>query len=101
MRPAYSLRAAASSVPPADEAVHSGQVCLVHCMAGMSRSATIVIAYLMSRNRWPLRRALVHVKQCRSIIYPNRGFLRQLYEYDRLLFGKYSVPEAMLATPPW
>ncbi|CAI5460185.1 unnamed protein product [Closterium sp. Yama58-4] len=55
---------------------------LVHCLAGMSRSATIVIAYMMKTKGWDLRTALSHVRQCRPIVQPNIGFLRQLQEYE-------------------
>jgi len=49
---------------------------LVHCMAGISRSATIILAYLI-----PLlgfEKAYALVKSKRNIINPNRGFLFKL-----------------------
>ncbi|GJP45639.1 hypothetical protein CLOM_g5002 [Closterium sp. NIES-68] len=55
---------------------------LVHCLAGMSRSATIVIAYMMKTKGWDLRTSLSHVRQCRPIVQPNIGFMRQLQEYE-------------------
>ena len=53
--------------------------------AGMSRSVTIVTAYLMKSKGWDLRYALGHVKAKRPIAQPNLGFLRQLQEYESAL----------------
>eukprot|EP00897_Mesotaenium_endlicherianum_P006525 jgi/Mesen1/5900/ME000003S06924 len=58
---------------------------LVHCMAGVSRSATVVVAYLMRTHGWPLQKALEHVKRCRPVVHPNEGFLRQLREFEKKL----------------
>jgi predicted protein tyrosine phosphatase len=55
---------------------------LVHCMAGISRSATIVIAYLMSEKRLSFQDAYDHVKKRRRIVRPNDGFIRQLREFE-------------------
>lgn len=49
---------------------------LVHCAAGVSRSATIVIYYIMRSNRWTFAKSLQFVKQKRSVICPNEGFIR-------------------------
>ncbi|GAA6213857.1 dual specificity protein phosphatase 13-like [Lates japonicus] len=57
---------------------------LVHCIMGVSRSATLVLAYLMLRQRLPLRDALKHVVQKRAI-YPNRNFLSLLLKLDEQL----------------
>ncbi|XP_040499228.1 dual specificity protein phosphatase 26 isoform X1 [Ursus maritimus] len=57
---------------------------LVHCAVGVSRSATLVLAYLMLYHRLTLVEAIKKVKDHRGII-PNRGFLRQLLALDRRL----------------
>lgn len=51
---------------------------LVHCAAGVSRSATLVIAYLMKRKGMPFLEAYSFVKERRPIIRPNEGFLIKL-----------------------
>lgn len=53
---------------------------LVHCAAGVSRSATIVIAYLILHEKMEYHNAIAFVKQRRRIIKPNHGFLLQLRE---------------------
>lgn len=60
---------------------------LVHCIMGMSRSATLVLAYLMLQQRLSLGDALRHVVQKRAI-YPNRNFLSLLLKLDKQLTRK-------------
>ncbi|XP_054852914.1 dual specificity protein phosphatase 18 [Eublepharis macularius] len=64
---------------------------LVHCAAGVSRSAALCIAYLMKYHSMSLVNAHAWVKACRPIIRPNIGFWRQLIQYEEKLFGKTSV----------
>ncbi|KAH9508993.1 Dual specificity protein phosphatase 14 [Bulinus truncatus] len=64
---------------------------LVHCVAGVSRSASICIAYLMKYHRLSLEQAYRHVKRRRSVIHPNVGFWKQLIDYERRLFGRTTV----------
>lgn len=59
---------------------------LVHCRVGVSRSATLVLAYLMLKERLTLVEAICAVKENRGVA-PNRGFLRQLVRLDRQLYG--------------
>ena len=60
---------------------------LVHCNAGISRSASFVIAYLLQKRVFVyFDDAYRHLKKVRPIIEPNNGFKRQLKEFEgRLL----------------
>lgn len=58
---------------------------LVHCMIGTSRSATIVIAYLMWKQKMRYEDAYNFVKKKRKIICPNSGFKEQLKIFEGLL----------------
>ena len=62
-----------------------GKQVLVNCFAGVSRSATIVIAYLMYKNKWGVEDAISFVKSKRNIIYPNYGFVCQLFGLQDIL----------------
>lgn len=53
----------------------------VHCAVGVSRSAAIVLAYLMIHQHHGLLEAILKVKEHRWI-FPNRGFLKQLRALD-------------------
>lgn len=59
----------------------------VHCAVGVSRSAALVLAYLMIHHRLSLLSSIRHVQQKRWIC-PNRGFLRQLVALDQQLQPK-------------
>lgn len=61
---------------------------LVHCMAGMSRSASLVIAFVMRQNQWGLSQTLQYVKEKRPIVAPNPSFLRKLASWEERLSGK-------------
>ncbi|XP_008291355.1 protein phosphatase Slingshot homolog 3 [Stegastes partitus] len=63
----------------------SGQAVLVHCKMGVSRSASTVIAYAMKQQHWPLDVALPYVRDRRSIVKPNEGFMKQLQTYNGIL----------------
>lgn len=69
----------------------SGGKTLLHCIAGVSRSATLCIAYLMKYHRFSLLETFNYVKLRRPIIKPNCGFFRQLIEYEKDLFGYNTV----------
>lgn len=51
---------------------------LVHCSAGMSRSASIVIGYLIIYHNLDFEKAYHYVLSRRPCIYPNDGFIKQL-----------------------
>ena len=62
-----------------------GGICLVHCKLGVSRSTTFVIAYLMKYANLTTDEAFEFVKNKRSSIKPNDGFMRQLRMYEQIL----------------
>lgn len=65
---------------------------LVHCMAGISRSATFVLAFLMKHRGMRLLEAFEYVLERRPIVQPNVGFARQLLDLERELLGCASAP---------
>jgi protein-tyrosine phosphatase len=68
-----------------DGALQNNHKVLVHCEVGMSRSATVVLAYLMNRCGISYGQALNHVKTRRPIVRPNAGFAQGLLQYDQEL----------------
>lgn len=68
-----------------EEARANNKVVLVHCMAGISRSVTITIAYLMKYHRMSTNRAYQYLKDMRPAISPNLNFMGQLIEFERSL----------------
>lgn len=70
------------SFSSSDSVRNKGGRVFVHCQAGISRSATICLAYLMRTNRVKLDEAFEFVKQRRSIISPNFSFMGQLLQFE-------------------
>eukprot|EP00043_Microstomoeca_roanoka_P014945 m.148955 g.148955 ORF g.148955 m.148955 type:complete len:512 (-) comp16148_c0_seq3:417-1952(-) len=65
-----------------DAARHAGKKVLVHCQAGVSRSAAMVIGYLMYSEQMTLDEAHQAVRLQRDIISPNLDFMGELKEYE-------------------
>lgn len=65
------------------EGLSKGAV-LVHCYFGVSRSATVVIAYFMKKYQLTYHEAFERVKARRGIVYPNQGFVSQLKLYREM-----------------
>jgi len=61
----------------------AGKNVVVHCAQGKSRSATVVIAYLMVVKNLTYLDALKIVQQKRPIALPNQGFEGQLKEFEK------------------
>lgn len=64
---------------------------LVHCSAGISRSPTLVLAYMMKKNHWTLEEAFDKMRKLRQIVDPNVSFIIQLREWEKFLLSS-SVP---------
>lgn len=60
----------------------SGRI-LVHCFAGKSRSASLVIAYLMKTLKMTYMNAFRYVQSHRAVVEPNLGFELQLYAFEK------------------
>jgi len=65
-----------------DKSLATGGKVLVHCNDGMSRSASLVIAYIMQTYGMDFRSALHYVQQRRFCVQPNDGFEQQLKEFE-------------------
>ncbi|KAE9550104.1 hypothetical protein FO519_006679 [Halicephalobus sp. NKZ332] len=68
-----------------ETAKRSNEKVLVHCLAGISRSATLAIAYIMRSMGKTSDEAYKFVKARRPSISPNFNFLGQLLEYEKQL----------------
>ena len=74
-----------------DGALESGGSVLVHCHAGRSRSCSLVLAWLMTRRKWTLKKALEFLHERRPQAAPNAGYLQQLAALEAKLFGTQTV----------
>jgi len=70
-----------------DNALEQNGAVLVHCAAGISRSPSFVIGYLMRKRRMSFEDAFQLVKSKRPIIEPNYGFIHQLQLFEKMNFG--------------
>ncbi|XP_028936987.1 dual specificity protein phosphatase 5 isoform X1 [Ornithorhynchus anatinus] len=70
----------------------TGGKILVHCEAGISRSPTICMAYLMKTKKFRLEEAFDYIKQRRSMISPNFGFMGQLLQYESEILSSTPNP---------
>jgi len=84
-----------------DEARNQGNSVLIHCAAGVSRSSTITIAYLMKTCDYGYAEAREFVCR-RRWIYPNSGFVQQLKQWEKILLekkGTTSIQPAHVEAP--
>jgi len=69
-----------------DHVIKSQGIVLVHCVQGISRSATLVLAYLIMKRKMTIQQAMEAVRIKRSIA-PNEGFIQQLIELNDRVHG--------------
>nr|KAG5705088.1 hypothetical protein BaRGS_018818 [Batillaria attramentaria] len=82
-------------LPDLVEHVHNvistgGRIC-VHCVAGISRSASVCIAYLIRYEGLSLRQAYQQVLNARPVISPNLAFWKALVDYEWQIRSSNSV----------
>eukprot|EP00039_Didymoeca_costata_P022373 m.4346 g.4346 ORF g.4346 m.4346 type:complete len:568 (-) comp2961_c0_seq2:510-2213(-) len=85
-----------------DELRKAGRPVFVHCQQGRSRSAAVIIHYLL-RSRFcnSLDHAIELVKSCRSSVQPNEGFMKQLAVLEGQMNprrGQETQPEKTITT---
>lgn len=66
-----------------DKAREQGTI-LVHCMAGVSRSASVIVAYLMKIENLSVKDALSSLREASSKVCPNKGFMEQLQMFEEM-----------------
>lgn len=69
---------------------------LVHCCQGVSRSTSLVIAYLMWREGQSFEDAFQYVKAARGVTNPNMGFACQLLQCQKRVHAVPASPNSML-----
>jgi len=78
-----------------DDEISRGGKVLVHCLAGVSRSSSLVMAYLVRYKNFNLMDAYDYVAEKRKIIEPNDAFFYQLTIYERQLKDKTVMIDAL------
>lgn len=66
-----------------DDSQQEGRRCLVHCAMGVSRSAAVCAAWLISRKNMSVASALGLIREARPEIQPNMGFLAALRALEK------------------
>jgi len=68
-----------------DASIEGGVKVFVHCHQGVSRSSTMVIAYMMWKRGLSFNDAFRQVKAARAVANPNAGFIVKLISFDKAL----------------
>jgi len=73
-----------------EEALAGGGKILIHCLKGVSRSASIAAAFAIYSQKLTTKEAIELLKRSRTIIRPNHGFVMQLQKYEKGLLEEAS-----------
>jgi protein-tyrosine phosphatase len=74
-----------------ENVLQTGGRVLVHCMGGISRSPTVVTAYVMWRLGLRLTAALAYVRERRPCIEPNWTFYGDLQQFETALYRQMEM----------
>jgi hypothetical protein len=85
-----SMIGMSEALPVAVEAIHgelmAGRVVIVHCFAGIQRSATVIVAYLMAKYHYSMEEAIVFVREKkRDALFWTVNFRDSLEHFQRVL----------------
>lgn len=85
-----------------DDCVSRKERILIHCAMGASRSATLIICWLMTRQNMSLKDALNYCKKRRHAVRPNNGFFVSLQKLEKDILGRSeSMPLDQMAYTIW
>ncbi|ODV96977.1 hypothetical protein PACTADRAFT_48760 [Pachysolen tannophilus NRRL Y-2460] len=73
-----------------EDSLEQNKKILIHCQCGVSRSASLVVAYFMKANHLNLNDAYNEVKSRAPSISPNMSLIFQLMEWDEVLHKRKS-----------
>ena len=68
-----------------EDSISSGGRVFVHCNAGISRAASVCIAYLIKKKGMTVEESLAYLRSKRPAVCPNPGFIAQLEYYHECL----------------
>mmetsp|Transcript_23615 Transcript_23615/g.53656 ORF Transcript_23615/g.53656 Transcript_23615/m.53656 type:complete len:183 (-) Transcript_23615:8-556(-) len=74
-------------------AISAGGKILVHCNAGLSRSAAVVVAYVMESMSMPFTEAIQLVQSRRCCIHISEALHNQLREFETIYQNRQAAPE--------
>lgn len=80
-----------------DEAINSANKVLVYCMTGVSRSPSVLVAYLMKHRGWRLAESYKWVKDRRPTINLKPEDAKRVLEFEMQLHGSCSAPMGLQA----
>uniref|UniRef100_A0A8C6ZKA5 Serine/threonine/tyrosine interacting like 1 n=1 Tax=Nothoprocta perdicaria TaxID=30464 RepID=A0A8C6ZKA5_NOTPE len=82
------LHISVADSPDADLFSHFSTISvLVFSNLGISRSSTVIMAYLMHSSQFTLKEAWEYVRKCKTNMRPNRGFVKQLSDWETRIYG--------------
>lgn len=81
-----------------DESLSNGGKTLIHGNAGISRSAALVLAYIMEKYGLSCKDAFSMVQQHRFCINPNEGFMAQLTEFEPIYKAQRTLQNGQCST---
>jgi len=76
-----------------EDALSVGGIVFIHCLQGVSRSATIAAAFAIYSQQISTKAAIKLLQEKRTVVRPNHGFVMQLecYEKTREIQRRHSI----------